>query len=189
MHGVDWPAMQKKYAQFLPDLAARQDLTRVIQWMCSELAVGHHRTVGGDTLAEVQDRAGGAARRGLQRSRPVQLPFRQGLRRAQLESRAACAADRARRRREGGRVSAVGGGRGRQARRTSTASSRTLRGKLIEITVEPLADGEGLAHRLGGPDRQRAAAAPLRLGRGQPAQGRRERREAGSPTCTSRHGR
>ncbi|MEO5976466.1 MAG: PDZ domain-containing protein [Chryseolinea sp.] len=42
MHGVDWPAMKKKYAQFLPDLACRGDLYTLIQWMCSELAVGHH---------------------------------------------------------------------------------------------------------------------------------------------------
>ncbi|CAN5494183.1 S41 family peptidase [soil metagenome] len=43
MHGADWPAMKKKYAAFLPDLACRSDLNNVIQWMCSELAVGHHR--------------------------------------------------------------------------------------------------------------------------------------------------
>jgi len=48
MHGADWPAMKAKYAAFLPDLATRADLNRVIQWMCSELAVGHHRGGGGD---------------------------------------------------------------------------------------------------------------------------------------------
>lgn len=47
MHGVDWPAMRKKYAQFLPHLTTRADLTRVIQWMGSELSVGHHFTDGG----------------------------------------------------------------------------------------------------------------------------------------------
>lgn len=50
MHGADWPAMKAKYSQFLPDLACRSDLNRVIQWMCSELAVGHHRVGGGDRL-------------------------------------------------------------------------------------------------------------------------------------------
>jgi len=50
MHGVDWPAMKKKYGAFLPDLACRSDLTRLIQWLCSELSVGHHRTFGGDSL-------------------------------------------------------------------------------------------------------------------------------------------
>ena len=47
MHGVDWPAMKAKYAKFLPDLACRSDLNRIIQWMCSELGVGHHRIQGG----------------------------------------------------------------------------------------------------------------------------------------------
>lgn len=46
MHGADWPAMKKKYSQFLPDLACRSDLNRLIQWMCSELSVGHHRLQG-----------------------------------------------------------------------------------------------------------------------------------------------
>jgi tricorn protease len=49
MHGADWPAMKKKYEIFLPHLACRNDLNRVIQWMCSELAVGHHRVGGGDS--------------------------------------------------------------------------------------------------------------------------------------------
>ncbi len=43
MHGADWNAMKKKYAAFLPDLACRSDLNILIQWMCSELGVGHHR--------------------------------------------------------------------------------------------------------------------------------------------------
>ncbi|HEV2064112.1 MAG TPA: PDZ domain-containing protein, partial [Thermoanaerobaculia bacterium] len=59
MHGVDWPAMEKKYGQFLPDLAVRADLNRVIQWMCSELAVGHHRGGGGDTFVETKAVPGG----------------------------------------------------------------------------------------------------------------------------------
>ncbi len=43
MHGVNWAAMKKKYAVFLPELACRSDLNILIQWMCSELSVGHHR--------------------------------------------------------------------------------------------------------------------------------------------------
>jgi tricorn protease len=51
MHGVDWNAMKIKYLKFLPDLSCRSDLNRVIQWICSELGVGHHRiTSGGDRL-------------------------------------------------------------------------------------------------------------------------------------------
>jgi len=52
MHGCDWAAMKAKYEKFLPDLACRDDLNRVISWMCSELAVGHHRGGGGDTPFE-----------------------------------------------------------------------------------------------------------------------------------------
>ena len=51
MHGVDWAAMKKKYEPFLADLATRNDLNRVIQWMSSELSVGHHRVGGGDITA------------------------------------------------------------------------------------------------------------------------------------------
>jgi tricorn protease len=58
MHGADWPAMKEKYSQFIPDLSCRGDLNRVIQWMCSELSVGHHRGGGGDDLVRF-DRVGG----------------------------------------------------------------------------------------------------------------------------------
>lgn len=43
MHGVDWEAMRAKYKVFLPDVVCRSDLYYVMQWMFSELAVGHHR--------------------------------------------------------------------------------------------------------------------------------------------------
>jgi tricorn protease len=59
MHGADWKAMRAKYEPFLPHLATRQDLNRVMQWMFSELAVGHHRLGGGDTLAETETIPGG----------------------------------------------------------------------------------------------------------------------------------
>jgi tricorn protease len=55
MHGVDWVAMKAKYSVFLPDLACRSDLNRLIQWMCSELRVGHHRISSpGDRLFNPQ---------------------------------------------------------------------------------------------------------------------------------------
>ncbi len=43
MHGLDWKAMKEKYDDFLTDVTCRSDLYRVMQWMMSELAVGHHR--------------------------------------------------------------------------------------------------------------------------------------------------
>lgn len=59
MHGADWDAMREKYAAFLPHLANRDDLNRLISWMCSEVAVGHHRNGGGDFPNDVDDVPGG----------------------------------------------------------------------------------------------------------------------------------
>jgi tricorn protease len=42
MHGVNWLAIKKKYAVFLPDLSCRRDLNVVFQMMFSELVIGHH---------------------------------------------------------------------------------------------------------------------------------------------------
>ncbi len=47
-HGADWPAMREKYRAFLPHLATRLDLDRVIQMMLSELSVGHSYLMPGD---------------------------------------------------------------------------------------------------------------------------------------------
>ncbi len=58
-HGADWNAMKAKYAVFLPDVATRQDLNRVMRWLHSELSVGHHRLGGGDSLANSDTRPGG----------------------------------------------------------------------------------------------------------------------------------
>jgi tricorn protease len=59
MHGVDWNAMRRKYEPFLADLAVRSDLNRLIQWIGSELTVGHHRTGGGDRLETPKTVPGG----------------------------------------------------------------------------------------------------------------------------------
>ncbi|AVR45407.1 peptidase S41 [Christiangramia fulva] len=60
MHGVDWPAMKDKYSQFLPDVATRSDLYRVMEWMFSELGVGHHRfSSRGDQLNNPETIKGG----------------------------------------------------------------------------------------------------------------------------------
>jgi tricorn protease len=59
MHGADWKAMREKYSAFLPHLSCRSDLNRLIQWMCSELAVGHHWVRGGDTFQEPDRVPGG----------------------------------------------------------------------------------------------------------------------------------
>ncbi|MCI0638598.1 MAG: PDZ domain-containing protein [Gemmataceae bacterium] len=59
MHGCDWPAMKKKYAAFLPHLATRSDLDRVIRGMLSELAVGHSYLNPGERLHERKPVPGG----------------------------------------------------------------------------------------------------------------------------------
>ncbi len=59
MHGSEWKAMKEKYSQFLPHLATRSDLNTLIQWMCSELGVGHHRVGGGDRLNRAENIPGG----------------------------------------------------------------------------------------------------------------------------------
>jgi tricorn protease len=59
MHGADWPAIRKKYAAFLPHLATRGDLDRVIRWMLSELAVGHSYLAPGERLHERKSTPGG----------------------------------------------------------------------------------------------------------------------------------
>lgn len=58
-HGADWKAMRAKYEPFLADAVTRGDINRVMTWMSSELAVGHHRLSGGDTLAEGENIPGG----------------------------------------------------------------------------------------------------------------------------------
>ena len=52
MHGADWLGVWKKYEPFLAECPTRNDLTRVIRWMCSELSVGHSGNGGGDRAYE-----------------------------------------------------------------------------------------------------------------------------------------
>ncbi|MFZ2283653.1 MAG: PDZ domain-containing protein, partial [Lutibacter sp.] len=60
MHGADWNAMKKKYATFLPHLSSKGDLYRVMEWMFSELSVGHHRfSSTGDSMKKAKNIAGG----------------------------------------------------------------------------------------------------------------------------------
>ncbi|HEX8724178.1 MAG TPA: PDZ domain-containing protein [Gemmatimonadaceae bacterium] len=48
MNGVDWPAMKQKYAQFLPYLKHRADLSTLLSQMQGELTLGHSFVGGGD---------------------------------------------------------------------------------------------------------------------------------------------
>jgi tricorn protease len=59
MHGVDWEANRKKYAPLLAHATTKADVNRIIQWMMSDLGVGHHRGGGGDRLATPASVPGG----------------------------------------------------------------------------------------------------------------------------------
>lgn len=60
MHGVDWAAMKTKYEAFLPDVTCRSDLNRVLQWMLSELSIGHSFILDqGDFMYQPKDIKGG----------------------------------------------------------------------------------------------------------------------------------
>jgi tricorn protease len=48
MHGVDWPRMREKYAELMPHVAHRYDLTYVTGELISELGAGHAYKSGGD---------------------------------------------------------------------------------------------------------------------------------------------
>src|SRR5205085_8183314 len=59
MHGADWKAIKKKYEAFLPHLATRGDLDRVLRGMLSELAVGHSYLSPGERRSESKTVPGG----------------------------------------------------------------------------------------------------------------------------------
>ncbi len=48
LHGVDWKGMRDRYAQLLPFVNHRADLTYVIGEMIGELNIGHAYVGGGD---------------------------------------------------------------------------------------------------------------------------------------------
>ena len=59
MHGLNWPAIKKKYEIFLPHLTSRSDLNNLLQWMFSELAVGHHFIADRGEVLQRPERVGG----------------------------------------------------------------------------------------------------------------------------------
>ncbi|HEY0778791.1 MAG TPA: PDZ domain-containing protein, partial [Gemmatirosa sp.] len=48
MHGADWPAVGRMYGALLPYAMHRADLNYLLDWMGSELAIGHSFVRGGD---------------------------------------------------------------------------------------------------------------------------------------------
>jgi tricorn protease len=142
MHGVDWGAMRRKYEPFLGDLAVRSDLNRVIQWIGSELSVGHHRTGGGDRLETPRTVPGGllGADYGVENGRYRFKKVYGGLNwntqlRAPLTEPGVNV-------RAGEYLLAVSGRDLRPPENLYSYFENTS-GKIIEITVGPNADGSG----------------------------------------------
>ena len=183
MHGVDWPAMRKKYAALLSDVAVRSDLNRVIQWMSSELSVGHHAGGGGDRLETPKTVPGGllgadySVENGRYRFKKVYggLNWNPQLRAPLTEPGVNV--------RAGEYLLAVRG----QRRAPAGQRLQLLRehvGQDRRDHRRPERRRHRLAHRAGRADRERERAAESRLGRGQPAQGRRrDRRARGLRLC------
>ena len=58
LHGTDWSRVVAQYRQFVPHVAHRTDLNYLLDWMGSELAVGHSYVNGGD-FPDVPNATGG----------------------------------------------------------------------------------------------------------------------------------
>ncbi len=58
LHGTDWPKIVEQYRRFLPFVAHRTDLNYLLDWMGSELAIGHSYVNGGD-FPDVPTASGG----------------------------------------------------------------------------------------------------------------------------------
>jgi tricorn protease len=142
MHGTNWSAMKEKYAARLADAATRNDVNRVMQWMSSELAVGHHRLAGGDRLGATTTVPGGllgadyAVQNGRYRFAKVYggLNWNPQLRSPLTEPGVNV--------RAGEYLLAVGG---RDLRPPANLYSffENTAGKIVELTVAPNADGTG----------------------------------------------
>ena len=170
MHGVDWEQQHEKYAAFLPHVATRADLNRVMQWMSSELSVGHHNVGGGDALAEPKTVPGGLlgadyeVANGRYRFKKVYggLNWNPQLRAPLTEPGVNAKA--------GEYLLAVNG---RDLRPPTNVYSlfENTSGKIVEITLGPNADGTGSRTVQVVPIANEGGAAQPRLGRRQPAEG------------------
>ena len=115
MHGADWLAVKKKYEPFLEHVNNGGDLYKVIRWMLSELAVGHSYTTPGERLNEKKTVGGGLLGCDYEID-DGRYRFKKIYSGLNFTQRPALAADRARRQRQGRRVSA-----GRPRRRPQAA--------------------------------------------------------------------
>jgi tricorn protease len=59
MHGIDWPAVRRRYEAMLPAVVTREDLNYLLREMVSELNVGHAYVVAPGDVENVPSRAVG----------------------------------------------------------------------------------------------------------------------------------
>lgn len=103
LHGVDWPAMRRRYEPLLAHVQHRNDLTYVIGEMISELNIGHAYVGGGDRPAPERIPLGLLGARISKHAERVLLHPRNPAR-AQLGQEVPLAAYRDRRERQGRRL-------------------------------------------------------------------------------------
>ncbi len=158
MHGADWPAMKTRYAAFLPHLSHRGDLTRVTQWMLSELGVGHSYIGGGETRQKADTVPGGLLGAdfevvdGRYRIKKVYggLNWNPQLRSPLTEPGVDVKA---------GEFLLAVNGRDLRAPANVYSLFENTANRFVEITVGPDAGGSGSRTVTGRPDRQRDGAA------------------------------
>ena len=186
-HGRDW-AGDEEEVRAVPARTSRTvpTSTRVIQWMASELAVGHSYVGGGDARRKAGTVPGGLLGADYEvvgdryRFRKVYggLNWTPTLRAPLTEPGVDVQA--------GEYLLAVDG----VDLRTSTnlhALFENTAGKLVELTVGPNADGTGSRTVKVVPIESEAGAAQSRLGRGQPAQGHRGHQGPGRLRIRAQH--
>jgi tricorn protease len=54
-HGVDWPAVERRYAAFLPGVRSREELNVLMRRMLGSVSVSHLRVLGGDVSANLNE--------------------------------------------------------------------------------------------------------------------------------------
>ena len=183
MHGVDWPAMRKKYAALLarrrgPQRSQPRDPVDV------ERALGRPSPRWRRRSArDAEDRARRPARRRLQR-REWTLSLQEGLRRSQLDSAAARAADRARRERPRRRVSARRARAGRASARQRLQLLREHRRQDRRDHRRPEPRWHRLADRAGRAGRERERRCAIATGSRATCEKWTPRPGAASPTST-----
>ena len=178
MHGADWPAMGEKYSGFLADVTNRADLNKVLRWMCSEIAVGHHRVGGGDQRNDPERVGGGLLGAdfeladGRYRFAHVLggLNWNPELRAPLTEPGVSVTA---------GEYLLAVDGIDLDAADNVFRTVREHRRQDRRADRRPERRRLGLAHRLRGPGPERVGAAQPRVGRAQPRQGRGSDRRPG----------